>query len=237
MPLTITKAKDVAPREVPLALDAGAARKRITVLGATGSVGQNTLDVIGRNPRLFEVVALTANRNAEALAQLALLHQAKLAVLADESRYGELKERLAGTGIEVAAGSAALIDAASRPADCVMAGIIGAAGLRPDARGRSAGPQGRAGEQGMPRVRRADFHGGGAQRGNRSGAGRTGAFGGVSGDRGFGPGCHRAHRAHRVGWTVSHLEPGAARAGDAPAGADAPQLVDGPQDHDRLRPP
>ncbi|HET7155008.1 MAG TPA: 1-deoxy-D-xylulose-5-phosphate reductoisomerase, partial [Hyphomicrobiaceae bacterium] len=131
MPLTITKAKDVAPREVPLALDAGAARKRITVLGATGSVGQNTLDVIGRNPRLFEVVALTANRNAEALAQLALLHQAKLAVLADESRYGELKERLAGTGIEVAAGSAALIDAASRPADCVMAGIIGAAGLRP----------------------------------------------------------------------------------------------------------
>ena len=88
MPLTITKAKDVAPARRAPALDAGAARKRITVLGATGSVGQNTLDLIGRNPRLFEVVALTANRNVEALAQLALRHRAALAVVADASRYG-----------------------------------------------------------------------------------------------------------------------------------------------------
>lgn len=130
MPRAITKLKD-APGAMPLATAGGSARKRITVLGATGSVGQNTLDLIGRNPRMFEVVALTANRNAEALAQLAILHRAKLAVLADESGYGDLKERLAGTGIEVAAGAAALIDAASRPVDCVMAGIIGAAGLRP----------------------------------------------------------------------------------------------------------
>lgn len=109
----------------------GARAKRITVLGATGSVGQSTLDLIGRNPHLFEVVALTANRNAEALAELALRHRARLAVVADESGYGDLKDRLAGTGIEVAAGAAALVDAASQPADCVMAGIIGAAGLSP----------------------------------------------------------------------------------------------------------
>jgi 1-deoxy-D-xylulose-5-phosphate reductoisomerase len=107
------------------------ARKRVTVLGATGSVGTNTLDLIGRNPHLFEVVALTAHSNVEALAQLALRHRAALAVVADESRYGALKERLAGSGIEVAAGAAALVAAAVRPADCVMAGIIGAAGLHP----------------------------------------------------------------------------------------------------------
>ena len=110
---------------------AGSSRKRITVLGATGSVGRNTLDLIGRNPGLFEVVALAANRNAEGLAELALRHGARLAVLADDSGYGELKERLAGTGIQAAAGLDALMEAASRPADCVMAGIIGAAGLRP----------------------------------------------------------------------------------------------------------
>ncbi|MGB7210854.1 MAG: 1-deoxy-D-xylulose-5-phosphate reductoisomerase, partial [Pyrinomonadaceae bacterium] len=77
------------------------------------------------------VVALTANRNVEALAELARLHRARLAVVADESAYGELKESLAGTGIEAAAGAAALSEAASRPADCVIAGIIGAAGLSP----------------------------------------------------------------------------------------------------------
>ena len=107
------------------------ARKRVTVLGATGSVGTSTLDLIGRNPHLFEVVALTAHSNVEALAELALRHRASLAVVADDTCYGALKERLSGSGIEVAAGAAALVAAAVRPADCVMAGIIGAAGLRP----------------------------------------------------------------------------------------------------------
>jgi 1-deoxy-D-xylulose-5-phosphate reductoisomerase len=110
---------------------AASSRKRITVLGATGSVGRNTLDLIGRNPGLFEVVALAANRNAEGLAELALRHGARLAVLADDTGYDELKDRLAGTGIEAAAGHDALMEAATRPADCVIAGIIGAAGLRP----------------------------------------------------------------------------------------------------------
>jgi 1-deoxy-D-xylulose-5-phosphate reductoisomerase len=101
------------------------------VLGATGSVGSSTLDIVGRNPHLFEVVALTANSDAKALADLAMRHGARLAVLADDSRYKELKECLSGTGIEAAAGAGALIEAAARPADCVMAAISGAAGLRP----------------------------------------------------------------------------------------------------------
>jgi 1-deoxy-D-xylulose-5-phosphate reductoisomerase len=107
------------------------APKRISVLGATGSVGTSTLDLIGRTPHLFEVVALTAQTNVEALAKCALRHRAAMAVVADPSRYQALKERLSGSGIEVAAGAAALVDAAERPADCVMAGISGAAGLAP----------------------------------------------------------------------------------------------------------
>jgi 1-deoxy-D-xylulose-5-phosphate reductoisomerase len=80
---------------------------------------------------MFEVVALTAQSNVDALAECAKRHRAALAVVVDEARYDDLKERLAGTGIEAAAGAAALAEAAERPADCVMAGISGAAGLGP----------------------------------------------------------------------------------------------------------
>ena len=110
---------------------AGSGVRTVSVLGATGSVGENTLDLIGRNPAMFEIVELTANGNAAKLAELALRHRAEFAVVADERAYRELKERLAGSGIEAAAGPGALLEAALRPADCVMAGISGAAGLKP----------------------------------------------------------------------------------------------------------
>jgi 1-deoxy-D-xylulose-5-phosphate reductoisomerase len=110
---------------------ADAGRKRITVLGATGSIGESTLDLVGRSPEGFEVVAVTAQNNAGRLAELAIRHRARLAVVGETARYGELKDRLAGTGIEVAAGEEALSAAAAEPADCVMAAIVGAAGLRP----------------------------------------------------------------------------------------------------------
>src|SRR5262245_62819574 len=90
--------------------------RRVSVLGATGSVGRSTLDIVGRNPHLFEVVALTANSDAKALAELAVRHGARVAVLADSSRYKELKDCLAGTGIEAAAGAEGLIEAATKPA-------------------------------------------------------------------------------------------------------------------------
>lgn len=108
-----------------------AAPLRLTVLGATGSVGTSTLDLIGRHPGRFEVVALTANGNAERLAELAIAHRAKLAVIGEDAHYGTLRERLAGTGIRAAAGAAAIEAAAREPADCIMAAIVGAAGLRP----------------------------------------------------------------------------------------------------------
>ena len=106
-------------------------RRRLTVLGATGSVGASTLDLVARSPEAFEIVALTGQSNAAKLAEIARRHGARRAVIGDEACYRQLKDLLAGTGIAVAAGTDALIEAAAEPADCVMAAIVGAAGLRP----------------------------------------------------------------------------------------------------------
>jgi len=100
-------------------------------LGATGSIGRSTLDLIGRDPARFHVVALTGNRNAELLAKQAIKHNAELAVLADPSEYNDLKAALAGTSVEAAAGDEALMEAVTRPVDWTMAAIVGSAGLRP----------------------------------------------------------------------------------------------------------
>ena len=106
-------------------------RRRISILGATGSVGCNTIDLVLRDPKRYEVVALTARSNVSELARLAREVQAEIAVIADPRGYGALKEALAGTRIEVAAGPEALAEAAARPVDWMMAAIVGAAGLRP----------------------------------------------------------------------------------------------------------
>ncbi len=108
-----------------------AQRRRVSVLGATGSVGQSTLDLLSRSTDAFEVVALTGHSNVTLLAEQAKASCAKLAVIGDAARYGELKAALTGTGIRCAAGPEALVEAAAEPADCVMAAIMGAAGLRP----------------------------------------------------------------------------------------------------------
>jgi len=103
----------------------------LTLLGATGSIGTSTADLVRMQRDRFRVEAVTAQRNAGALAELAVDLQARLAVVADPACYAELKEALAGTGIEAAAGADAIVEAAQRPADWVMAAITGAAGLRP----------------------------------------------------------------------------------------------------------
>jgi len=105
--------------------------RSITILGATGSIGTSTLDLIKRNRDRYRVEALAAGKNASALAACAREVGAKLAVVSDLKAYGELKEALAGTGIEAAAGPSALLEAAVRPADWVMASIAGAIGLKP----------------------------------------------------------------------------------------------------------
>jgi 1-deoxy-D-xylulose-5-phosphate reductoisomerase len=103
--------------------------RRVTILGSTGSVGRNTVDLLQRHRDAFAVEAVTANRNAALLAEQALAVRARFAAIADPTHYPALKSALAGTGIETACGVEALIEAAQRPADVVMAGIVGAAGL------------------------------------------------------------------------------------------------------------
>jgi len=105
--------------------------RKLAILGATGSIGKSTLDLVERNPDRFEVTALTASTNVEALAELARRTGARLAVVADEGRYNELAGLLAGTDCRAAAGEAALIEAATGDAELVMAAIVGCAGLKP----------------------------------------------------------------------------------------------------------
>lgn len=105
--------------------------KRVAILGATGSVGTSTLDIIERHPDRFAVDALTAATNVDALADAARRTGARLAVIADENGYLALKEALSGSECEAAAGEAALSEAAAGNADVVMAAIVGCAGLKP----------------------------------------------------------------------------------------------------------
>ena len=105
--------------------------RHVTILGSTGSVGQSTVDLIARDPGQYRVEALVARSSVELLAEQARLLRARLAVVADPYRYRELKEALAGSPVEVAAGPEAVIEAAARPAEWVMAAIVGFAGLAP----------------------------------------------------------------------------------------------------------
>ena len=105
--------------------------RRIAILGATGSIGESTLDLVERNPDRFTVCAVSAATNVAALADIARRTGAALAVIADELRLGELRERLAGTHCRAAAGETGLAEAASGEAELVVAAIVGCAGLRP----------------------------------------------------------------------------------------------------------
>jgi len=104
--------------------------RKIAILGATGSIGTSTLDLVERDPERFEVVAVTAATNVEALADIARRTNARLAVISDERLLPELRERLAGTACEASAGEGALVEAALS-AELVVAAIVGCAGLRP----------------------------------------------------------------------------------------------------------
>lgn len=106
-------------------------RKRVSILGATGSVGQSTLDLIERNREDFEVVALTAFQDVAGLAKLAKKFDAKFAAIGDPKRSDALTDALAGTDIATASGPEAICDAASRDCDWIMAAIVGCAGLKP----------------------------------------------------------------------------------------------------------
>ena len=106
-------------------------KKRISILGATGSIGRSTLDLVERSPEQFEVVALTAQSNVDALANAARRTGARLAVIADPDRFADLQGKLEGSGCRAASGPEGLREAAAGEADWVMAAIVGCAGLVP----------------------------------------------------------------------------------------------------------
>jgi 1-deoxy-D-xylulose-5-phosphate reductoisomerase len=118
---------------VPLRNNKAAAStvRSVTVLGATGSIGDSTMDLLRGARERYRVEALTANGNVTALAKLAREFDARFVAIADSNRLGELKEALAGTRTECGAGESAIIEAAARPAEWVMAAVSGAAGLKP----------------------------------------------------------------------------------------------------------
>ncbi len=105
--------------------------KKISILGATGSVGQNTIDLIRRAPDRYDIVALTGGANVAQLARDAIELRSDIAVIAREDLLDDLRAALAGSDVEAGAGPEAIVEAAARPADWVMSAIVGAAGLRP----------------------------------------------------------------------------------------------------------
>lgn len=113
--------------------------RRVTILGSTGSIGCSTIDLIDRDPDAYVVEALTANRNVDALAEQARRFNARFVAVADPDCYGALKTAMSGTSAEIAAGPQAIVEAAARDADWVMAGIVGAAGLEPTLQAVRAG--------------------------------------------------------------------------------------------------
>jgi 1-deoxy-D-xylulose-5-phosphate reductoisomerase len=121
----------IARAERTTAAGARAPARRVTILGATGSIGVSTIDVVKHEPGLYGVEAVACGGNAARLAKLARALNARFAAIADPNAYRELKDALSGTPIEPAAGPSAVIEAARRPADLVMAAISGANGLAP----------------------------------------------------------------------------------------------------------
>jgi 1-deoxy-D-xylulose-5-phosphate reductoisomerase len=131
MKKTRPRAAGAGLARVDLAPVAPSVPRAVTLLGATGSIGSSTVDLLRQDPELYRVEAVTAHRNAAALAKLARELGARFAAIADQALYAELKAALSGSGIEAGAGAAAVVEAAQRPADWVMAAITGATSLKP----------------------------------------------------------------------------------------------------------
>ena len=113
--------------------------KKISILGATGSIGRNTLDLISRDRNHFKVVGLTGANNIGLLAESAIKFNVDIVATADDSKFHDLKEMLSGHKIEVCAGSNGILEVASQQTDWVMSSIVGSAGLIPGLKALEAG--------------------------------------------------------------------------------------------------
>ena len=127
----MTSGRDAARAQISGPDPADGVPRTLVILGATGSIGRSTAQILELHPDRFRVAAVAGGRDAEALARTAVALDAAFAALADASRYAELKAALAGTGIECAAGPEAVAEAARRPCDLVIGAIAGTAGMMP----------------------------------------------------------------------------------------------------------
>jgi len=129
--MAVTEARIEAAPKAPSARAQSEGPRWVTILGSTGSVGSNTIDVVERYPNDYRVDALTAHSNVDKLIEQALRLKPRFVAIGDEQHYAKLKDGLAGSGIAVGGGRSAVIEAAARPSDWVMSAIVGAAGLEP----------------------------------------------------------------------------------------------------------
>jgi 1-deoxy-D-xylulose-5-phosphate reductoisomerase len=129
--MAVTEARIEAAPKAPSARARTKGPRWVTILGSTGSVGCNTIDVVERYPDDYRVDALTAHSNVDKLVEQALRLKPRFVAIGDEKLYDKLKDGLAGSGIAVGGGRSAVIEAAARPSDWVMSAIVGAAGLEP----------------------------------------------------------------------------------------------------------
>ncbi len=211
--------------------------RSVTLLGATGSIGASTVDLLKRQRERYRVEAVTAYSSASALAALARDLGARFAAVGDPSAYAELKEALAGTGIAAGGGESALIEAALRPAEWVIGAIAGAAGLKPTLAAAERGSiVALANKETL--VCAGDLF---MRRAAASGATvlpvdseHNALFQAMSGSRRRG--CAPRH-SDRLWRPVSHCECGGDQDRHCRAGAQASQLVDGPEGDGRFRNP
>ena len=181
---------------------ADAPKRSVSILGSTGSIGCNTIDLIERHRDAYDVEALTCHRNVDIVAEQARKLQPKFVAVCDETQYPALKDALGGTGIEIAAGREAVIEAAARPADWVMAAIVGAAGLRPTLAAVRRGAMVALANKEMPGLRRRADDGGGRAPRCDVAAGRFRAQRDLPGVRSRPAGTRRKHHPDRVGRSV-----------------------------------
>jgi len=155
--------------------------RRVSIFGATGSIGQNTLDLLRRDPAAYHVVALSGGRNVAQLAKDAIEFSPEVVVTAFEDVLPELQAALAGSGVAVEAGAQAIARAADRPADWIMSCIVGVAGLAPSLHAVRQGRDLGACQQRVAGGRRSNLTGRGPETWGDNSAGRQRTFRGVSG--------------------------------------------------------
>ncbi len=212
-----------------------AAVRSVSILGATGSIGASTVDLLEKERASLSRRGRHREQECRGACRIARKVGARFAAIADPKLHGELKDALAGSGIETGAGDEAIVEAAARPADWVMAAITGADQPAADAGCRRARRHGRARQQGMSRLRRRLVHAPRGREGRHRVAGRFRAQRALSGDV-----LRRAQRSPArdpdgIGRSVPRSVDRDDPCRDTAAGAQASELVDGREGHDQFR--